>query len=156
VLRHRGTLVICEVKSRTGTHLAHPAEAVTPAKAARLRRLAAVWLRESSRRRRPALGRSDFVEEFPRLGRFGRLTRLARFARVARFAALAGVPATPVGSKAGRVRARAEVAIRTSAACPPSARGRVPRPIRIDVVAVRLAPREPFPVLAIDHLIGVA
>lgn len=114
VLRHRGTLVICEVKARTSGHLAHPAEAVTPEKAARLRRLAVVWLKEHDRHHsiwRPAVG---------------------------------GLPAL--------VRAA------TSFVAPSSASPAPPPPaaIRIDVVAVRLAPREPFPVLGIDHLIGVA
>lgn len=113
VLRYRGTLVICEVKARTGGRLAHPAEAVTPEKAARLRRLAVVWLRDHDRHHgiwRPAVG---------------------------------GLPAF--------IRAATSFVAPSSAspAPPPSA-------IRIDVVAVRLAPREPFPVLGIDHLVGVA
>ena len=37
-------LVFCEVKTRSGTGFGSPAEAVTVAKARRLRRLAAVWL----------------------------------------------------------------------------------------------------------------
>lgn len=37
-------LVIVEVKTRSGTGFAHPAEAVTPVKMARLRRLAGEWL----------------------------------------------------------------------------------------------------------------
>lgn len=113
VLRYRGTLVICEVKARTGRQLAHPAEAVTPEKAARLRRLAVVWLREHDRHHsiwRPAAG------------------GLSAFIRAA-----------------------------TSFVAPSSASpGPSPSAIRIDVVAVRLAPREPFAVLGIDHLIGVA
>lgn len=44
VLRDRRELVVCEVKTRTGAALAHPSEAVTPEKAARLRRLAVVWM----------------------------------------------------------------------------------------------------------------
>ena len=100
VLRRRGVLVVCEVKTRTGDRLAHPAEAVTAEKAARLRRLAAVWLREQASRRPGAPARST---------RFGR--RAAPF---------------------------------------------IPVAVRIDVVAVRLGPRDPFPVLAIDHLEGVA
>ena len=87
VLRHRRDLVICEVKTRTGAALAHPAEAVTEEKAARLRRLAVVWLR-SSRPPRRAVPRHSFL--------------------------------------------------------------------RIDVVAVRLGPQEPFPLLSIEHLRGVA
>jgi len=38
------TLVVCEVKTRTGTGFGDPAEAVVGAKAARLRRLALRWL----------------------------------------------------------------------------------------------------------------
>ena len=38
------TLVICEVKTRSGTGFGDPAEAVIAAKAARLRRLALRWL----------------------------------------------------------------------------------------------------------------
>jgi putative endonuclease len=37
-------VVVCEVKSRAGTGFGTPAEAVTPAKQRRLRRLAAEWL----------------------------------------------------------------------------------------------------------------
>ena len=88
VLSRRGELVVCEVKTRTGGALAHPAEAVTEQKAARLRRLAVVWLRCRPRRRRGAEPR------------------------------LSG--------------------------------------IRIDVVAVRLGPQEPFPLLSVQHLEGVA
>jgi putative endonuclease len=38
-------LVICEVKTRSGTGYGEPAEAVTAAKAARIRRVTAQWLR---------------------------------------------------------------------------------------------------------------
>jgi len=87
VLRHRRDLVVCEVKTRTGAALAHPAEAVTEEKADRLRRLAIIWLRGSR-----IAGRSVPRHSF----------------------------------------------------------------LRIDVVAVRLGPREPFPLLSIEHLKGVA
>jgi putative endonuclease len=39
-------LVVVEVKTRRGTGFGHPAEAVTPPKLARLRRLAGQWLHE--------------------------------------------------------------------------------------------------------------
>lgn len=39
-----GTLVVCEVKTRSGTGFGDPAEAVVGAKAVRLRRLALRWL----------------------------------------------------------------------------------------------------------------
>jgi putative endonuclease len=44
VARDGGTLVICEVKTRTGLSHGTGLEAVTGRKAARLRRLAAYWL----------------------------------------------------------------------------------------------------------------
>ncbi|MHB8450394.1 MAG: YraN family protein [Mycobacteriales bacterium] len=39
-------LVVCEVKTRQSVRFGTPLEAVTPAKAARIRRLASQWLRE--------------------------------------------------------------------------------------------------------------
>jgi putative endonuclease len=44
------TLVVSEVKARTGVGRGHPLEAVTPAKQRRLRRLAATYLRQQGRR----------------------------------------------------------------------------------------------------------
>jgi putative endonuclease len=44
VLRDGDALVVCEVKTRTSAAFGSPFEAVTPAKLARLRRLAARWL----------------------------------------------------------------------------------------------------------------
>jgi putative endonuclease len=44
------TLVICEVKARTGRAHGHPLEAVTAPKQRRLRRLAAAYLRQQGRR----------------------------------------------------------------------------------------------------------
>lgn len=45
VARDGSCLVFCEVKTRRSTAFGDPIEAVTPAKAARLRRLAGCWLR---------------------------------------------------------------------------------------------------------------
>ena len=44
IARDGGALVFVEVKTRSGTGYGHPAEAVLPAKAARIRRLATLWL----------------------------------------------------------------------------------------------------------------
>lgn len=44
VLRDRGVLVVCEVKTRSSTVYGSPLEAVSEQKASRLRRLAARWL----------------------------------------------------------------------------------------------------------------
>lgn len=159
VLRRRGTLVICEVKARTGGRLAHPAEAVTPAKAARLRRLAVVWLNEGDRRggrvrkgSRPAARRlapSRVAERSERAGVAALVGRVAasRAAVSGVASALAwasglapgsgGSAGSGAGARSGYRRVGAEA-------------------IRIDVVAVYLGAREPFPVLGIDHLIGVA
>lgn len=46
VARWGAVLVVCEVKTRSGTGFGSPLEAVTATKAARLRRLAARWLAE--------------------------------------------------------------------------------------------------------------
>jgi len=46
VARDGAALVVCEVKTRGGRSFGEPLEAVTRAKAARLRRLAACWLSE--------------------------------------------------------------------------------------------------------------
>ena len=57
--RDGDVLVVCEVKTRSGTGFGTPLEAVTRAKAARLRRLAARWLAEHPGR--PAQVRFDVV-----------------------------------------------------------------------------------------------
>ena len=44
VARDGDVLVVCEVKTRSSTAYGPPAAAVTPVKAARLRRLAGAWL----------------------------------------------------------------------------------------------------------------
>ncbi len=46
VLRDGRVLVVCEVKTRSSVEFGTPHEAVTPAKLARVRRLAARWLSE--------------------------------------------------------------------------------------------------------------
>ncbi|WP_340557533.1 MULTISPECIES: YraN family protein [Streptomyces] len=46
VARHGDALVVCEVKTRSAGGPQHPMAAVTPRKAARLRRLASRWLTE--------------------------------------------------------------------------------------------------------------
>lgn len=58
VARDRDALVICEVKTRRLGDFEHPMAAVTPAKAARLRRLASRWLTERwlARYGRPPVG----------------------------------------------------------------------------------------------------
>jgi putative endonuclease len=48
ILRRGGTAVFCEVKTRSSSRFGVPAEAVTPIKQARIRRLAARWLRETA------------------------------------------------------------------------------------------------------------
>jgi len=48
VVRKARTLVFCEVKTRRSLSFGSPAEAVTAAKRARIRRLAARWLAERS------------------------------------------------------------------------------------------------------------
>jgi putative endonuclease len=60
VLRDRVDLVVCEVKTRRAAAFGAPVEAVGPAKARRLRRLAVQWLR-AAHRFRPRDIRFDVV-----------------------------------------------------------------------------------------------
>lgn len=59
VARESGTLVVCEVKTRTSVAFGHPLAAVTAVKLRRMRRLAAEWL--SVRGIRAASVRFDVV-----------------------------------------------------------------------------------------------
>jgi putative endonuclease len=66
VARDGEVLVFCEVKTRSGRSFGAPLEAVVPAKARRLRRLAAQWLAE--RRGEPCEVRFDVVSVLRREG----------------------------------------------------------------------------------------
>lgn len=59
VARDGDVLVVVEVKTRRGTSYGHPAEAVTPDKLARLRRLTGEWI--ATHQVRPASVRIDVV-----------------------------------------------------------------------------------------------
>lgn len=63
VARDGDTVVVVEVKTRRGDRFGHPAEAVTAAKHARLRRLAAQWL--AAHHVRPSGIRIDVVAVRP-------------------------------------------------------------------------------------------
>jgi putative endonuclease len=176
VLRHRGALVVCEVKARTGGPLAHPAEAVTPEKLARLRRLAALWLREHARASAHAVGHSatgHCATGHRAAGDRGVGDRGVGDRGVGDRGAAGGPAAAPVFGLLGALRAVRDRALGDRAAAGHVAAGRaapvlgllgalrgasrpfVPTELRIDVVAVRLGPREPFPVLSVEHLRGV-
>jgi putative endonuclease len=66
VVRSDRVVVFCEVKARNSNRFGAPFEAVTPSKQARLRRLAATWLRDRGPQlgRRPAELRFDVVSIF--------------------------------------------------------------------------------------------
>jgi putative endonuclease len=63
ILRDGDVLVIAEVKTRRGEAFGPPAAAVVPAKVARLRRLAVLWLAQS--RIRPREVRFDVISVRP-------------------------------------------------------------------------------------------
>jgi putative endonuclease len=63
VLRDGDELVFCEVKTRRGESFGPPAEAVTPEKVRRVRRLARLWLSQAGVR--PHAMRFDVVEVLP-------------------------------------------------------------------------------------------
>ncbi|WP_068401983.1 YraN family protein [Kribbia dieselivorans] len=66
VARDGDWLVVCEVKTRSGTAFGDPLESVTAAKHTRLRRLAAAWLGEHDVR--PAGVRIDLIGVLHRTG----------------------------------------------------------------------------------------
>lgn len=49
IAQDRDTVVFCEVKTRSGSGYGLPAEAVSAAKARRIRRLATLWLQQADR-----------------------------------------------------------------------------------------------------------
>ena len=59
------TVVVCEVKTRSSLAYGHPAEAVTPAKQQRIRRLARRWLAEADLPVRPDRVRFDVAAVLP-------------------------------------------------------------------------------------------
>lgn len=59
------TVVVCEVKTRSSLAYGHPAEAVTPAKQQRIRRLARRWLAEADLPARPDRIRFDVAAVLP-------------------------------------------------------------------------------------------
>jgi putative endonuclease len=67
VVRIGGTVVFCEVKTRSSDRFGYPVEAVTGVKQARIRRLATRWLRErgGSFGPRPRSIRFDVVSGLP-------------------------------------------------------------------------------------------
>ena len=75
VLRDGRVLVVCEVKTRSSTAYGSPLEAVTSAKAERLRRLAARWLAEH--RLRPDEVRIDLVGVLAAPGRSPEVEHIA-------------------------------------------------------------------------------
>lgn len=74
IARDGAVLVFVEVKTRTGLGYGSPAEAVTPAKADRIRRLAGLWLSEQDTRWRRI--RVDVVTVLVADGRAPAITHL--------------------------------------------------------------------------------
>ncbi|WP_131748121.1 YraN family protein [Frankia sp. Cppng1_Ct_nod] len=62
IARDGSCLVFCEVKTRSGDRYGTPAQAVVPAKAARIRRVAVQWLRDHDHD--PMALRFDVVEVY--------------------------------------------------------------------------------------------
>jgi len=67
VARENDTLVFCEVKTRSTVDFGTPAEAVSPLKARRVRRLGMLWLNSHPQARGPEL-RFDVVSVLRRRG----------------------------------------------------------------------------------------
>ena len=74
VCERNGTLVFCEVKTRTSSQFGLPEEAVTIAKRRRLRRLALEYLQREGRRARTL--RFDVISVFVVGGRIGELRHI--------------------------------------------------------------------------------
>jgi putative endonuclease len=74
VCERNGTLVFCEVKTRTSTQFGLPEEAVTIDKRRRLRRLALEYLQREDRRARTL--RFDVISVFMTDGRVGELRHI--------------------------------------------------------------------------------
>ena len=65
IVARAGTLVVCEVKTRSSLAYGHPAEAVTARKQQRIRRLARRWLAEAELSARPERIRFDVAAVLP-------------------------------------------------------------------------------------------
>ena len=74
VCERNGTLVFCEVKTRTSTQFGLPEEAITIAKRRRLRRLALEYLQREGRRARTL--RFDVISVFMTAGQVGELRHI--------------------------------------------------------------------------------
>lgn len=65
ICRTGSTVVVCEVKTRSSLAYGHPAEAVTPTKQRRLRKLASLWLASGELAARPRAVRFDVAAVLP-------------------------------------------------------------------------------------------